>query len=58
MAPGETSPLEGNRMAEQQIEGAVDAGQGRASARIVELDHRSASHLAVHVLDGATLATG
>jgi hypothetical protein len=27
-------------------------------ARIIELDHRSASHLAVHMLDGATLAHG
>ncbi|WP_261560789.1 epoxide hydrolase family protein, partial [Frankia tisae] len=27
-------------------------------ARIIELDHRSASHLAVHILDGATLAHG
>lgn len=26
--------------------------------RIVELDRRSASHLAVHMLDGATLAQG
>lgn len=26
--------------------------------RIIELDHRSASHLAVHMLDGATLAHG
>ena len=27
-------------------------------ARIIELDHRSASHLAVHMLDGASLAHG
>ena len=27
-------------------------------ARIIERDHRSASHLAVHMLDGATLAHG
>ncbi|MCT9114266.1 epoxide hydrolase 1 [Streptomyces mirabilis] len=27
-------------------------------ARIIELDHRSASHLAVHMLEGATLAHG
>ncbi|MFC9555975.1 hypothetical protein ACFTWF_34720 [Rhodococcus sp. NPDC056960] len=27
-------------------------------ARIIELDHRSASHLAVHMLDAATLAHG
>ena len=36
----------------------TDAQPADIRARIIELDHRSASHLAVHMLDGATLAHG